>query len=149
MKTIAVSRMEGNVKEGDPGYAVEQTLRFAAQDFPEHLPPTNPEEVHEKIKSNYKHLLFSESVEEREIRVDSEHATLVTWHQFEPLFERLIAELEEILGWKRLRENASCHIYTGRSGLPCRRRSDEKSASGPERQISGQLGSGKRRTSSS
>ena len=59
---------------------------------------TNPEQVYERIKS--KHLLFSESVEEREIRVDSEHAALLkgklTGHQFEPLFERSIAELEEI-----------------------------------------------------
>ena len=59
---------------------------------------TNPESVYERIKS--KHLLFSESVEEREIRVDSERAALLkgklTGHQFEPLFERSIAELEEI-----------------------------------------------------
>ena len=58
----------------------------------------DPASVYERIKS--KHLLFSESVEEREIRVDSEHAALlkgkVTGHQFEPLFERSIAELEEI-----------------------------------------------------
>ena len=58
----------------------------------------DPASVYERIKS--KHLLFSESVEEREIRVDSEHAALLkgklTGHQFEPLFERSIAELEEI-----------------------------------------------------
>ena len=58
----------------------------------------DPASVCERIKS--KHLLFSESVEEREIRVDSEHAALLkgklTGHQFEPLFERSIAELEEI-----------------------------------------------------
>lgn len=50
----------------------------------------NPEAVYKRIKSKY--LLFSESVEEREIRVDSEHASLMkgklTGHQFEPLFER-------------------------------------------------------------
>ena len=58
----------------------------------------DPASVYERIKS--KHLLFSESVEEREIRVDSEHAALLkgklTGHQFEPLFARSIAELEEI-----------------------------------------------------
>ena len=62
----------------------------------------DPASVYERIKS--KHLLFSESVEEREIRVDSEHAALLkgklTGHQFEPLFERSIAELEGNWAWK-------------------------------------------------
>ena len=68
------------------------------QEFKSGTVGTDPEAVYEKIKT--KHLLFSESVEEREIRVDSEHAALMkgklTGHQFEPLFERSIAELGEI-----------------------------------------------------
>eukprot|EP00434_Breviolum_minutum_P040079 symbB.v1.2.035607.t1/scaffold4832.1/size34166/4 len=63
------------------------------QEFKSGTVGTDPEAVYEKIKT--KHLLFSESVEEREIRVDSEHAALMkgklTGHQFEPLFERLTA----------------------------------------------------------
>ena len=68
------------------------------QEFKSGAVGSDADAVYEKIKS--KHLLFSESVEEREIRVDSEHAALMkgklTGHQFEPLFERSIAELEEI-----------------------------------------------------
>ena len=68
------------------------------QEFKSGAVGSDADSVYEKIKS--KHLLFSESVEEREIRVDSEHAALMkgklTGHQFEPLFERSIAELEEI-----------------------------------------------------
>ncbi|CAK9027596.1 Retrovirus-related Pol polyprotein from transposon opus [Durusdinium trenchii] len=56
----------------------------------------DPEAVYERIKS--KHLMFSESREEREIRVDAEHVALMkgklTGHQFEPLFEASVAELE-------------------------------------------------------
>ena len=70
------------------------------------LVESDPEGVYERIKA--KHLLFSESVEEREIRVDSEHAAMVkgklTGHQFEPLFERSIAELEDIGLGKTARE---------------------------------------------
>ena len=68
------------------------------QEFKSGAVGSDADAVYEKIKS--KHLVFSESVEEREIRVDSEHAALMkgklTGHQFEPLFERSIAELEEI-----------------------------------------------------
>ena len=50
------------------------------------------------IKS--KHLVFSETVEEKELRVDNEHTTLMkgklTAHQFEPLFEASITDLEAI-----------------------------------------------------
>ena len=50
------------------------------------------------IKS--KHLVFSETVEEKELRVDNEHAMLMkgklTAHQFEPLFEASITDLEAI-----------------------------------------------------
>ena len=58
----------------------------------------HPEAVYERIKK--KHLMFSESREEREIRIDSEHVSLMkgklTGHQFEPLFEHSVAELESV-----------------------------------------------------
>ena len=58
----------------------------------------NPEAVYARIKA--KHLVFGESREEREVRVDGEHASLakgrLTGHQFEPLFEASIAELEAV-----------------------------------------------------
>ena len=58
----------------------------------------NPAAVYARIKS--KHLMFSESREEREIRVDGEHASLVkgklTGGQFEPLFEASVTELEAV-----------------------------------------------------
>ena len=45
-------------------------------------------------------LVFGESREEREVRVDGEHAALakgrLTGHQSEPLFEASIAELEAV-----------------------------------------------------
>ena len=54
--------------------------------------------VYEQIKS--KHLVFSETTEEKELRVDNEHAMLMkgklTAHQFEPLFEASITDLESI-----------------------------------------------------
>jgi hypothetical protein len=56
------------------------------------------EAVYKMIKS--KHLVFSETVEEKELRVDNEHAMLMkgklTAHQFEPLFEASITDLEAI-----------------------------------------------------
>ena len=59
---------------------------------------TDPEAVYARIKA--KHLVFGESREEREVRVDGEHASLakgrLTGHQFEPLFEASIAELEAV-----------------------------------------------------
>ena len=58
----------------------------------------DPGGVYQRIKS--KHLMFSESREEREIRVDSEHVALMkgklTGGQFEPLFEASVAELEAV-----------------------------------------------------
>ena len=54
--------------------------------------------VYEQIKS--KHLVFSETTEEKELRVDNEHAMLMkgklTAHQFEPLFEASITDRESI-----------------------------------------------------
>ena len=54
--------------------------------------------MYSRIKA--KHLVFGESREEREVRVDGEHASLskgrLTGHQFEPLFEASIAELEAV-----------------------------------------------------
>ena len=59
---------------------------------------SDPGAVYERIKS--KHLMFSESREEREIRINAEHASLVkgrlTGHQFEPVFEASVAELEAV-----------------------------------------------------
>ena len=67
----------------------------------------DPEAVYARIKA--KHLVFRESREEREVRVDGEHASLakgrLTGHQFEPLFEASIAELEA-----RRPENSICPI---------------------------------------
>ena len=62
--------------------------------------------VYDKIKS--RHLAFAESREEREIRVDAEHAALMkgklTGGQFEPLFEASVVELEAVGLWKTPRE---------------------------------------------
>ena len=59
---------------------------------------TDLEAVYARITA--KHLVFGESREEREVRVDGEHAALakgrLTGHQFEPLFEASIAELEAV-----------------------------------------------------
>ena len=58
----------------------------------------DPKAVYDRIKSG--HLVFGESRDEKEIRVDSEHALLITGklsgHQFEPLFEASMAELESV-----------------------------------------------------
>ena len=51
----------------------------------------DPEVVYARIKA--KHLVFGKSREEREVRVDGEHASLA---KFEPLFEASIAELEAV-----------------------------------------------------
>ena len=51
----------------------------------------DPEAVYARIKA--KHLVFGESREEREVRVDGEHASLA---KFEPFFEASIAELEAV-----------------------------------------------------
>ncbi|CAE7865269.1 pol, partial [Symbiodinium sp. KB8] len=57
---------------------------------------SDPEAVYTRIKN--KHLMFGESREEREVRVDGEHQALMkgklTGYQFEPLFEASIADLE-------------------------------------------------------
>ena len=56
----------------------------------------DPEAVYLRIKN--KHLMFGESREEREVRIDGEHQALVkgrlSGHQFEPLFEASVADLE-------------------------------------------------------
>ena len=66
----------------------------------------DPEKVYKRIKA--KHLLFTESPEEREIRVDAEHVALakgkMTGHQFEPLFEASVTELETVGLGKSKRE---------------------------------------------
>ena len=59
----------------------------------------DPEAVYSRIKA--KLLVFGESREEREVRVDGEHASLA---KFEPLFEASIAELEAVGLGKTLRE---------------------------------------------
>ena len=62
--------------------------------------------MYKRIKA--KHLLFTESPEEREIRVDAEHVALakgkMTGHQFEPLFEASVTELETVGLGKSKRE---------------------------------------------
>ena len=62
--------------------------------------------MYKRIKA--KHLMFSESPEEREIRVDAEHVALakgkMTGHQFEPLFEASVTELETVGLGKSKRE---------------------------------------------
>eukprot|EP00435_Cladocopium_sp_Y103_P065613 s676_g27.t1 len=58
----------------------------------------NPEAVYLRIKE--KHLVFAESKEEKEVRVDNEHVLLskgrLSAHQFEPLFEASVSELESV-----------------------------------------------------
>ncbi|OLP75785.1 hypothetical protein AK812_SmicGene44365, partial [Symbiodinium microadriaticum] len=58
----------------------------------------DPEAVYLRIKN--KHLMFGESREEREVRIDGEHQALVkgrlSGHQFEPLFEASVADLESV-----------------------------------------------------
>lgn len=55
-----------------------------------------------------KHLVFAESREEKEVRVDAEHASLskgrLSASQFEPLFESSISELESVGLGKTTRE---------------------------------------------
>ena len=59
---------------------------------------SNPKAVYDGIKS--RHLVFGESRDEKEMRVDSEHALLMkgklSGHQFEPLFEASSAERESV-----------------------------------------------------
>eukprot|EP00435_Cladocopium_sp_Y103_P020683 s114_g5.t1 len=58
----------------------------------------NPEAVYLRIKD--KHLVFAESKEEKEVRIDNEHVLLqkgrLRSHQFEPFFESSVSELEAI-----------------------------------------------------
>ncbi|OLP87509.1 hypothetical protein AK812_SmicGene31268 [Symbiodinium microadriaticum] len=60
----------------------------------------DPEAVYLRIKKKNKHLMFGESREEREVRIDGEHQALVkgrlSGHQFEPLFEASVADLESV-----------------------------------------------------
>ena len=64
------------------------------------------EAVYLRIKN--KHLMFGESREEREVRIDGEHQALVkerlSGHQFEPLFETSVADLESVGLGKTARE---------------------------------------------
>ena len=66
----------------------------------------DPEAVYLRIKN--KHLMFGESREEREVRIDGEHQALVkgrlSGHQFEPLFEASVADLESVGLGKTARE---------------------------------------------
>ena len=63
-------------------------------------------EVVDDLKN--KHLMFGESREEREVRIDGEHQALVkgrlSGHQFEPLFEASVADLESVGLGKTARE---------------------------------------------
>ena len=77
-----------------------------------------------------KHWMFGESREEREVRVDGEHQTLMkgklTGHQFQPLFEASIADLEAVgLGKCTSRISGRCRRIS-------RRRFARTSACGPE-----------------
>ena len=58
----------------------------------------DPESVYNRAKN--KHLVFAESCEEKEVRVDAEHASLakgrISASQFEPLFKSSISELESV-----------------------------------------------------
>ena len=66
----------------------------------------DPESVYQRIKN--KHLVFAESREEKEVRIDAEHAALAKGRlsacQFEPLFESSISELESVGLGKTTRE---------------------------------------------
>ena len=66
----------------------------------------DPESVYLRIKN--KHLMFGHSREEREVRIDGEHQALVkgrlSGHQFEPLFEASVADLESVGLGKTARE---------------------------------------------
>ena len=66
----------------------------------------DPESVYRRIKN--KHLVFAESREEKEVRIDAEHAALAKGRlsacQFEPLFESSISELESVGLGKTTRE---------------------------------------------
>jgi len=67
---------------------------------------TDPEKVYQMIKE--KHLQFSETPQEKEIRVDSEFAALqkgkLSASQFEPMFESAITDLEAVGLGKNPRE---------------------------------------------
>ena len=89
---------------------------------------SDPQAVYERIKA--KHLVFSESREEREIRVDAEHAALVkgrlTGGQFEPLFEASIAELEGVGLGKTPRELFLSYLRKVNTNLQKEIRSDKR-----------------------
>ena len=67
---------------------------------------SDPKAVYDHIK--FRHLVFGNSRDEKEIRVDSEHALLMkgnlSGHEFAPLFEASIAELEPVGLGKTSRE---------------------------------------------
>ena len=89
---------------------------------------SDPQAVHERIKG--RHLVFSESREEREIRVDAEHAALMkgkmTGGQFEPLFEASVAELEAVGLGKTPRELFLSYLRKVSTTLQKEIRSDKR-----------------------
>ena len=99
-------QLQGNVRQGAAVGSQGPVSRFEVENLYERVPRrvesgevlNDPEAVYARIKA--KHLVFGESREEREVRVDGEHASLakgrLTGHQFEPLFEASIAELEAV-----------------------------------------------------
>ena len=103
----------------------------------------DPEAVYLRIKN--KHLMFGESREEREVRIDGEHQALVkgrlSGHQFEPLFEASVADLESVGLGKTPRELYLSYLRKMPPHL-CRRRSARTSGSGretPRKWVSGPL----------
>ena len=89
---------------------------------------SDPKAVYDRIKS--RHLVFGESREEKEVRVDSEHALLMkgklSGHQFEPLFEASIAELESVGLGKTPRELYLSHLRKMRAHLQKEINSDKR-----------------------
>ena len=88
----------------------------------------DPKAVYDRIKS--RHLVFGESREEKEVRVDSEHALLMkgklSGHQFEPLFEASIAELESVGLGKTPRELYLSYLRKMPANLQKEIRSDKR-----------------------
>ena len=106
----------------------------------------DPEAVYLRIKN--KHLMFGESREEREVRIDGEHQALVkgqlSGHQFEPLFEASVADLESVGLEKTPRELYLS--YLRKCLRTCRRRSGRTSGSDretPRKWVSGPLPRGR------
>ena len=87
--------LQGHVRPRKAPGPAGPVQRVAGQDLHERVPSgvedrevtEDPEAVYLRIKN--KHLMFGESREEREVRIDGEHQALVkgrlSGHQFEPL----------------------------------------------------------------